>query len=518
MLNALMTQPKATNIDGIKTLHDVTINRLKSLQNMDIDVDNWDPILVYIIHERLPTSSQNLWKQIRFSNKEIPNWEDMKSFLQSCFISAELEHTKPSSQASSSSSHQNQKPAFKRTQTLHSTNSSTCKMNGCEEKHHIRSCPSFIKLGIAERIDKARQLNLCLNCLGTSHKSAQCNSEYRCSTCSKKHHSLLYIPTDTKQNGPPKTNALNSTSKITKSCQILLTTAIINAQSTNGIIHQLRALIDSGSQSSFITENAVQKLNLKKTANRVQVYGLGRVDAGISPGIVRLTIGSIHDPLFAIQMDALVMPKLTNLMPSENIDISYWKHLTGIQLADPKFFEPGNIDIIIGANLYASIILQGVKVGVRGTPLAQETVFGWILTGPTTSINNFRTEVTNLHQQIDIDQQLRRFFEDEDVPVERQWTEDEKSCEEQFRKSYYRDSSGRYVVSLPFKTNIGLPLLGDSYGAAYNRLRGLERRLLNDRNFAIEYTKCLQEYLDLDHMELVNQKDTVDSVNYLAHH
>lgn len=518
-VRALFSQPKASNANEIKSLFNVTIDCLNALKNMGIDTANWDPILTFLIQERLPSTTLALWNQLRFGKRDVPKWNELKTFLQSCCLSVETESSKSYNVPASNASRTHYRPPAQRSQAFYSSNYGNCKMSECKEKHSIRICPIFLKLDIKERIETARQTNLCLNCLAPGHKTATCSSENRCLTCGKKHHTLLHLPIRPTTSAMAETNSLNSNANSIRSCQILLATAIINAHSRGGIIHQLRVLIDSGSQSSFITERAVQKLNLKKTPSRVQVYGLGRVDAGVSPGLVRLKIGSLHDPLFAMEMEALVMSKLTNLLPSERVDTSAWKHLTGIKLADPNFFDPGHIDGLIGADIYASIVLGGVKMGERGMPLAQETVFGWILTGPTANRNNYLTETVNLHQEIEIDQQLRRLFEDDDMPTERQLTEEEKSCEEQFCRQYQRDETGRYIVPLPFKTNINVPLLGESYGVAINRLRSLERRLQNNPKFAADYAHCLREYVQLDHMESVDAKEPNDSefTNYLAH-
>lgn len=104
------------------------------------------------------------------------------------------------------------------------------------------------------------------------------------------------------------------------------------------------------------------------------------------------------------------------------------------------------------------------------------------------------------------------------MPSEPQLTEDEKACEDQFRQQYYRDETGRYVVPLPFKINISHPFLGDSYGAAINRLRILERRLQANPQFANDYSKCLREHIELDHMEIIDEQEENENVNYLAHH
>jgi len=40
------------------------------------------------------------------------------------------------------------------------------------------------------------------------------------------------------------------------------------------------------------------------------------------------------------------------------------------------------IDILIGADLLPSILLSGTRPNICGSLLVQETIFGWILTGP----------------------------------------------------------------------------------------------------------------------------------------
>ena len=52
----------------------------------------------------------------------------------------------------------------------------------------------------------------------------------------------------------------------TSSKQVILPTAVVQVQGKHGIV-SLRALLDSGSQTSFITRDASQKLQLPKQRN-----------------------------------------------------------------------------------------------------------------------------------------------------------------------------------------------------------------------------------------------------------
>lgn len=52
----------------------------------------------------------------------------------------------------------------------------------------------------------------------------------------------------------------------------------------------------------------------------------------------------------------LILSKLTGRLPSVAAVKEQWSHLHGLILADPDFLLPGDIDIILGADIYGKII------------------------------------------------------------------------------------------------------------------------------------------------------------------
>lgn len=100
---------------------------------------------------------------------------------------------------------------------------------------------------------------------------------------------------------------------------------------------------------------------------------------------------------------------------------------------------------------------------------------------------------------------------------ERQLTDEERKCEDHFQRTHYRDENGRYVVSLTFNADLSIPYLGDSYMAASHRLKSIERRSEREPQFGQEYAKCLNEYLQLDHLEPMETSRPTTNVNYLPH-
>ena len=63
--------------------------------------------------------------------------------------------------------------------------------------------------------------------------------------------------------------------------QVILATALIELQNDKGESTIARALLDQGSEFSFITEEIAQCLSLKKTDVNVSVLGIGSATQGI---------------------------------------------------------------------------------------------------------------------------------------------------------------------------------------------------------------------------------------------
>ena len=53
----------------------------------------------------------------------------------------------------------------------------------------------------------------------------------------------------------------------------------------------------------------------------------------------------------------------------------------GLQLADPQFYVAAPVNLVLGADVYSKIIRNGVAGGTFGKPLAQFTIFGYIISG-----------------------------------------------------------------------------------------------------------------------------------------
>lgn len=62
----------------------------------------------------------------------------------------------------------------------------------CQAEHSVFKCKKLTDLPVNQRLTMTRKLNLCINCLGSSHRAHDCKSG-GCRICQKRHHTLLHL-------------------------------------------------------------------------------------------------------------------------------------------------------------------------------------------------------------------------------------------------------------------------------------------------------------------------------------
>ncbi len=87
-----------------------------------------------------------------------------------------------------------------------------------------------------------------------------------------------------------------------------------------------------------------------------------------------------------MNVNAIITPRVTCNLPTQHIPFnSEWGHLANLTLADPDFGQPSKIDLLLGVEVFSSMVRQGRRCGVSGSPTAFETDFGWVLAGKASS-------------------------------------------------------------------------------------------------------------------------------------
>ena len=66
-------------------------------------------------------------------------------------------------------------------------------------------------------------------------------------------------------------------------------------------------------------------------------------------------------------------------------------------MADDFRKVPCEIDILLGADIFPEILLDGLVKGPSGTLIAQHTIFGWIISEPIAKRNTSKHPITVAH-------------------------------------------------------------------------------------------------------------------------
>ncbi|XP_075150959.1 uncharacterized protein LOC142225069 [Haematobia irritans] len=530
---------------SIRQIQSSVSDSLSIFKTYDIDVDNWDPFIIHLVSSKIPDETLRAWEDSLTDHKELPSWKQMDGFLSNRIEKLEtiIDFRKPNQR----DSHNSRSHSFYVTEEENSKRN-FCKR--CRQKHSLMICKYFKELSPKNRVRYAMSNKYCLNCLSPGHFKKDCASSKLCLKCNGKHHTMLHVEMGTSGENSksssksgvviPREEAQPSTSTNSRRENSFLNTAEpvdeVNAFFSQGegatilptarveLEHGgdrvvVRALLDSGSEKSFISKRMQQRLQIPIEYNNSQISGLGGNVVGISKGNCCLKLHSQHSD-FKICIKALVVTSLAHFLPSRPIRAKILENVKHLDLADPYFYKPAPIDLIIGSDYLPFINRKGVVLPILNGIEARESHFGWYLFGPasTEPINSFSTFVSFTEENA-LHDQLKKFWDIEEVERSPTQSDEDSYCEELYRSTTYRESDGRYVVRLPFKkeypSNISL---GSSRHMALAQYCRMEKNLNKNPELKSEYDNVLREYVSLNHMTISSDHCNADMTYFLPHH
>nr|CAI5850228.1 unnamed protein product [Callosobruchus analis] len=448
---------------ALRSLIDSVNKHLRALKTLKLPTDEWDAIIIYMVALKLGRNTNREWEQSK-KDKQLPTLAGFFEFLKNRADFLETIELNNSQKA---------KEHCDRTIRRHSSflinNSSDShtesKCNYCKQQHLIYTCDKFLKLPVSERWTKVNEMKLCSNCLCLGHFNHNCRSG-PCKYCRKKHSSLLHYRKEATSTQPKPNstdchnehgeessesheNQFNGSSVVCANnsagsydSYIILSTAIVEVRDKYGQYHSAYAILDSGSQCSFITEQFSKILNV-----------------------------DVNHTNISANLSCLIVPKITDNLPGHTIDISGWEFPPDIRLANPSFQVSKKVDLLIGADLFWNVLCEGkINLG-KNKPMLINTVFGYVVSGAINIPNN-----TTVRCNFVVNDDLQRFWAIEEIPTETlALTKEEKLCEDYFDETVTRDISGKFIVRFPLKCSAST--LGNSYNIAIKRLLSQENKL-----------------------------------------
>lgn len=301
---------------------------------------------------------------------------------------------------------------------------------------------------------------------------------------------------------------------------VLLSTALINISDGYGNTTVARALLDSGSQLCFISEKFAQKMKFQRRRECLPIKGIGQAGTCSTQSITAWIRSRVSH--YTVLMQFFVLPKVTAELPVRRIDYSRWCFPEGLPLADPEFYDPSAVDIIIGAEIFFDLIIDGQHKLAEGGPVLQNTQLGWVVSGKVSEDPGPTSSLTALAcPEEKLDDLLTQFWELESCRTTSTQSLEESQCERIYNETTKRDSSGRFVVTLPKKPAL-IERLGESRSIALRRFISLERRLDSNPALKTAYSEFIHEYLEMGHMREVpvdpNKVEHAPFPYYLPHH
>ena len=112
--------------------------------------------------------------------------------------------------------------------------------------------------------------------------------------------------------------------------------------------HQLRILIDSGSEVSLISKSIVDLLKLPRQHLSIPILGVGGTHLTHSLEKVQRELRPIHKNL-KVRIAAHIIRQVSSILPSEQCEQLMWSHTKKLNLANPTFWKPQPVNVLIGA-------------------------------------------------------------------------------------------------------------------------------------------------------------------------
>lgn len=461
---------------GIKT----TISALESIRR---PVNRCEDLFVYLAVELLDTRSRREWENLMGDSSEPPAYAVLEQFLERRLHT--LESMFPVKGDGSTNKSGNGNGSAKSTRSNHTRKQEKAEAGRgrctvCKADHFIMFCEDYKRKSAAERKLHVTESGLCVNCLGR-HKVAECSSKRNCTACGERHHTSLH---DAFRELVATTSHVIQPLK-TKPVKVLLATARVRVADRHGGWHPARALIDQGSESSFVSERLTQRLQLPRVASAITILGVGGQTAGTARGRVSLMFQA-RSSATAMSVTALILPRLTLYTGMLADGTHLWPHIRDLELADPDYCSADPINVLLGADVYAHILEQGLRKGGAMEPVAQKTSLGWILSGAVEETSKLPVNSLQCQVEEDLASLVSRFWETEEIrQAGRPLSQDEIECEEHFRRTHSRASDGRYIVRLPVIEP--LPDLSSTRNAAARSWKHSEKRFERDATLLTLY-------------------------------
>ncbi|GLV26154.1 hypothetical protein CBL_21186, partial [Carabus blaptoides fortunei] len=142
------------------------------------------------------------------------------------------------------------------------------------KNHESRDCIKAQSMTMDEKKGKIQKSRACFLCLKMGHVSKKCRNLVKCIVCGKRHQTLLCSEIH-EQPSEKSTSEVNVQANLNCTNEVVLQTVMVTVHnSENKTTKTVRALLDSGSQRSYILKDTAEELGFKSVKSTVLNHAL----------------------------------------------------------------------------------------------------------------------------------------------------------------------------------------------------------------------------------------------------
>lgn len=411
----------------------------------------------------------------------------------------------------------------------------------CERNHDITECATLAKYKHEDKQAFVRKHKLCYACLKGAHQSKHCRQRATCKTCGKRHPTSMHfdsVPRDqsAQQNTtqsqssdkPVKATSCKVATKSTGLCSMVVPVCIESAGRPGSSVLTY-ALLDSMSDTTFITESTANKLQAIGAETTLTLTTMNKQDASVRCMIYdNLVVRGIENDEGIVLSRAYStkdIPMNIEHIPTPDV-ARRWPHLEHIAHMIPDRMNV-EIGMLIGFdNASAHMPLETV-IGKREEPYAIRTPLGWCIVGKTGSVRAIdskpicnrvstaplaeRSTVEPMH----IAELLQQDFNEKQYAHDKpKMSQDDVKFVETLKANICQTNEGFYSMPLPFKER---PTMPDNKDMALRRLHLLRNKLVNNEKFRQDYVAFMNDIIEKGDAELAPKMGKIGEQWFIPH-
>ena len=450
---------------------------------------------------------------------------------------------------------------FQKGQTLHTIQENppaSIKCIFCDKSNHtIDKCFKFKAKTMEEKRSFIMERKLCFGCLKPGHPSKQCKKRLHCAECNKRHPTPLHgdvkfktppvnVPnsndcsSDPKtsqrsgnEQGKPKVSLLTSETSCSKSTMIVPVYISHASQPSTEILTY--ALLDTQSDTSFISDHLLSKVGIQGTATSILLSTMTCDKKLIScrrvSGMTVRAFNRTEKITLPVLFSRDHIPGGDDNIPSSNVS-NRWPHLRPVvnQLM-PK--SNCGVGLLIGYNCPQALVPREVVPPIGNGPFAQRTDLGWGIIGLIDGCDDFSSgqhlcsQISGSYialrtsaKEVLSPAQISQFFsQEEGFSGLKTMSQDEVKFLSLMREETHRTSDGHYEMPLPFR-NPRVPPGPNNKPLALQRLKSLVKRFRKDPQHHQYYVDFMNNLLEKGYAERVplSELSSDTPAYYLPHH